>query len=75
MLLRSLNCTDVDEGFFDELATLGLSQICGVKARNQLELVFTNAEADFEVHRASHLLKSDSYHHVGIEIAYVLRSS
>ena len=36
--------------------------------------MFTNAEADFEVHRASHLLKIDSYHHVGIEISYVLRS-
>ena len=46
MLLRPFSCTDVDEDFFDELATLGLSQICGVKARNQLELVFTNADTD-----------------------------
>ena len=52
-----------DDDFFDEMAALGLNQVCDVHTRNQLDLVFTTVDSDLQVHNASHALKRDSFHH------------
>ena len=66
-LLRSIDGTTSQVVFLDSLTSLGLSQICNIHSRNQLELIFTDLDSDFVVERAAYLLKRDSYHHVGIE--------
>lgn len=64
---------DDDALFYDSVASLGLSQICNIRSRNQLDLIFTNVSGDLQVSRASHPLKCDSYHHISIELAYTTR--
>lgn len=67
LLLRP---TGNDCSFVDELASLGLHQICDVKTRNQLDLIFTNVDGNFVITPASHALKGDSHHHRSIELEY-----
>lgn len=74
MLLRFADGSDSQTEFLDAVASLGLSQVCDVRSRNQLELVFTDVDSDFTVSRASHLLKSDSHHHVAIECSFTIHS-
>lgn len=73
LLLRPVSCAEDDAKFFDDLAASGLSQVCDVRARTQLELIFTTADSDLELGHASHPLKRDSYHHVSIEMSITLR--
>lgn len=74
-LLRPTNSTEADNRFFDALADAGLSQICGVRSFNQLDLIFTDITDSFSVSRASHLLKPDSHHHVAIELTFTVGST
>lgn len=72
-----LRYTDADVStamFFDNLSELGLSQICDMKSRKQLDLILTDIESDFAVDRARHPLKNDSFHHVAIELSVALRA-
>lgn len=67
LLLRP---TGNDCNFVNELASLGLHQICNVRTRNQLDLIFTNVDGNFVITPASHALKNDSYHHRANELEY-----
>ena len=66
-LLRYVEASPSQTEFFDCLASLGLSQICDVHQRNQLDLIFTDIDSNFSVRRASRPLKHDSHHHASIE--------
>ena len=73
-VLRFTNASPNDTAFLDEMASLGLVQVCGVHSHNQLELIFTDIDCDVAVTRASHPLKQDSHHHVAIECAFAVRT-
>ena len=73
-MARNFGQEHADEAFFDDLSSLGLSQICDARARNQFELIFATTDVDSSVHHTWHLLKSNSYDHVTIEVSYVMNS-
>ena len=70
-ILHPASGTPVDDDFFDEMAELGLNQVCNVHTKNQLDLVFTTVDSDLQVYNASHALKRDSFHHASVELTYV----
>lgn len=43
--------------FVDAMADLGLHQICNIKVKNQLDLIFTNVVGDYVISIADHALK------------------
>lgn len=67
-----LRPTGPDVTFTDTLSEMGLHQICDVKVRNQLDLIFTNVVGDFGVSNAKHVLKKDCMHHRSIGMDYVV---
>lgn len=56
--------------FVGDLESLSLAQVCNVKTRRQLDLIFTNADSNFELSVASYALKHDSHHHRSMSLAY-----
>ena len=63
----------VNVEFVDSMSALGLAQICNIRSRNQLDLIFTDLDGDFSVSRSRHPLKGDSYHHVSIDVSVSIR--
>lgn len=74
LLLRHGEAPDDAIAFFDTMNELGLSQICNIRNRNQLDLIFTHVSDDIVVSRASHPLKIDSFHHPSIEVALEVKT-
>ena len=69
-LLRVVDASASEMEFFDNLSSLGLSQICDVRQRNQLDLIFT---VPYFIFRATNSLKRDYYHHAAIECSLKLQ--
>lgn len=59
--------------FVDNMADMGLHQICNIKVKNQLDLIFTNVVGDYELSIANHALKKDCQHHRSIVLEYETR--
>lgn len=74
LLLRHGEAHEDTIAFFDAMNDLGLSQICNIRNRNQLDLIFTDLSSDFMVSRASHPLKIDSFHHASIEVVLEMKT-
>ena len=74
VILRPTVVSPTDEIFFDALAARGLSKVCGIRTRNQLEPIFTDIDSDLEAHDASHPLKRNSHHHASTEVSFTTRS-
>ena len=72
--LRPTTDSSQDNDFFDALASLSPSQVCNIRTRNQLDLIFSDVDSDILVHDSSHPLKQNSHHRASIELMFVLRS-
>lgn len=75
VLLPSNVVSDKDVIVLDGMNSLGLAQICGIRCRNQLDLIFTNIFDDLVVAESVRELKPTSAHHCPIQVGWLISNS